>query len=327
MRVLWILCAQLVSGAETSLGRVLPLLRRQGIRPEVAVPSRSPISRAMAAKGCRVHLLSRVPWGRFDVIHTHSHVFEGAMVAREFGIPHVWHVRDHQLLFRKPRGKVTSVDQIRLMAMLSDAILVCSKSLKDELARCGVRGAQVLHHGIPVQVPAASLEGRRIACVANFFPWKGQLDLIRAMWGLRDAELVLAGGVGDAVYARRCRVAAKGLPVRFVGYLKDVTPLLRSASVLAVPSQEALSMAALEGMALGLPVVSLDRGGIRDVVVQGKTGFLVPANRMGTPLRRLLDDPALRRRMGKAGRERVRKYFRPEDVARALVGVYRRVTA
>ena len=153
------------------------------------------------------------------------------------------------------------------------------------------------------------------------------MDLIRAMRDVKDAELVLAGGVGDAAYARKCRAAAKGLPVEFVGYLQDVRPLLRSSCVLAVPSKEALSMAALEGMAEGVPVVSLDRGGIRDVVLDGKTGFLIPAHRMGAALKRLLDDPVLRRRMGRAGRERIREHFRPEAVASALAGVYRRVRA
>jgi glycosyltransferase involved in cell wall biosynthesis len=101
--------------------------------------------------------------------------------------------------------------------------------------------------------------------------------------------------------------------------------------VAVVPSvcQESFGMVAIEAMACGRPVVASDIGGLSDIVVDGKTGLLVPPGEVGMlrhALRTLLADSSLRARMGEAARARARLYTasavvtRIEDVYMELVG-------
>lgn len=86
---------------------------------------------------------------------------------------------------------------------------------------------------------------------------------------------------------------------------------------------DALPNAVLDGMAAGLPVVASDAPGCRDAVVHGETGFIA-RNEMELleACQRLADDPNLRRRLGDAGRERVRREFAPARQLSALSALY-----
>ena len=81
-------------------------------------------------------------------------------------------------------------------------------------------------------------------------------------------------------------------------------------------------MSVIEAMLTGLPVVATDISGPREMVLEGETGFLVPpmqAAPLAGALRRLAGDPALRRRMGEAGRARALDlYAEDKVVARTL---------
>lgn len=120
----------------------------------------------------------------------------------------------------------------------------------------------------------------------------------------------------------------------------EVAAILDAADVFVTPSvYEPLGIVNLEAMAMGLPVVGTDTGGIPDVVVDGETGFLVPVDQKkdgtGTPLHpeefeaamaarltTVLADPALAHRMGAAGLERARDHFSWETVGRRTVDLY-----
>jgi glycosyltransferase involved in cell wall biosynthesis len=92
-----------------------------------------------------------------------------------------------------------------------------------------------------------------------------------------------------------------------------------------VPSvwPEPFGQVAIEAMACGKPVVASAVGGLADVVVHEETGLLVPPGDVAAlraALGRLIADPALRERMGAAGRERVERYR-----ARSVIGHIERV--
>ena len=81
----------------------------------------------------------------------------------------------------------------------------------------------------------------------------------------------------------------------------------------------------MEGMLARLPVVATDVQGNRDLVVDGKTGFLVPygdTERIALALSTLLEDPDLRNRMGRAGRARVLSEFDETEVVRRITKTY-----
>ncbi|TCZ62945.1 glycosyltransferase family 4 protein [Roseicella aquatilis] len=117
--------------------------------------------------------------------------------------------------------------------------------------------------------------------------------------------------------------AALGPRLRRLGYRTDVARLLAAADVFALPSHfEGLPMSIVEAMLCGLPVVTTDIRGPREMVLPGETGLLVPpatVEPLATALRSLAEDPARRARMGEASRARaLAHYTEAEVVGRTL---------
>jgi glycosyltransferase involved in cell wall biosynthesis len=133
--------------------------------------------------------------------------------------------------------------------------------------------------------------------------------------------LVLGTGPEEATLK-----AQSGAGVIFGGAVDDVVPYLQAADVWTLPSAaEGFSVAMLEALACGLPIVLTDVGGARDAVVDGEHGLLVPPDdptALEAALMRVLGDPELRARLGRNGRERVVQSFSLPAVASALRDVY-----
>jgi glycosyltransferase involved in cell wall biosynthesis len=104
--------------------------------------------------------------------------------------------------------------------------------------------------------------------------------------------------------------------VTLLGARRDVLELIAAAGAMCLPSEaEALPMSVLEAMALARPVMATDVGGTRDLVVDGETGYLIPAGDGAALTRSLLAlaaDTGRADRMGAAGRERQREHFSGE---------------
>lgn len=110
------------------------------------------------------------------------------------------------------------------------------------------------------------------------------------------------------------------------GARDDVPELLRAMDLFALPSQaEGISNTILEAMACGLPVVATAVGGNAELVVEGETGRLVPANdpqALAAALRELLDNPQRINAYGAAGRRRVEERFSLDAMTAAYLQVY-----
>ena len=180
----------------------------------------------------------------------------------------------------------------------------------------------------------------RIVAVSRLVPRKGIADVIAALRWLPDTELVVAGGPpvteldADSEARRLHEVAGRAHVadrVRLVGSLSrhDVAALLRSADLaVCVPWYEPFGIVPLEAMACGTPVVGSAVGGLLDTVADRRTGLLVPPRRpeaIAAAVRRLLDNPSLRRRMGDEAAAQVRQRFTWAQVARTTLEVYERV--
>jgi glycosyltransferase involved in cell wall biosynthesis len=145
-----------------------------------------------------------------------------------------------------------------------------------------------------------------------------------------SATLRIAGDgpVRAALEAEASRLGVAGR-ARFLGLHGDIPRLLGELDLFVQSSvTEGISLTLLEAMSAGLPVVATDVGGNREVVVDGVTGFLVPARDASALAERictLLGDPPLARRLGEAGQARVREMFSIERMVKEYHGVYRGV--
>jgi glycosyltransferase involved in cell wall biosynthesis len=155
-------------------------------------------------------------------------------------------------------------------------------------------------------------------------------------------EILYAGRMVEAKGIRELAVAAEGLnlvvagdgPLRHLlpqsmGLLPhaELEQLYARAAISVVPSySEGLPVVCIEAMSYGRPVVGTDVAGIQELVVDGVTGFLVPARdpaRLREALLRLLADKELRLRMGKAGRDRIREMASWDRVTERTLATYR----
>jgi glycosyltransferase involved in cell wall biosynthesis len=152
---------------------------------------------------------------------------------------------------------------------------------------------------------------------------------------LLDAYAELPGAPPLVLIGRRLSARLSSAP-RNVVVLgprphSEVMAAWRRCGVGVIPSitEEAFPVVGLEAMAMGRPVVAADHGGLPEIVADGESGLLVaPADPVALrgALHRLHSDPELRRRMGGAARQRVRR-FTPATVVPQLEDVYRGLTA
>lgn len=213
-----------------------------------------------------------------------------------------------------------------------------------ELVRMGVprTAVAVIPSGVDLHSfhPDAAIKARdrpRIVAAGRLIARKGFDQLIRALRGIPDAELVIAGGPpADALNrdseARRLLALAKRLQVRdrvrLLGAVsrEHMPDLLRSADVVAcAPWYEPFGLVPLEAMACGVPVVGTAVGGLTDTIVDEVTGLLVPPHQplaLAHAVTRLLADPVLRDSMGMAGADRARARYSWSRVATDVARTY-----
>jgi phosphatidyl-myo-inositol dimannoside synthase len=182
-----------------------------------------------------------------------------------------------------------------------------------------------------------------VICVARLIDRKGQNHLIEAVKRLTDSgvDMILSLiGTGDSQADYEDHARRLGIPdrIRFVGYVprEEINAYYNSAHVFALPSyNEGMSLAALEAMAAGLPLVVTRTGGTAELVEEGVNGYSFnwgDIDALTNYLRMFAQDRALARRMGAASRDRARTYswnviaaqflalFDEESLKRSTVG-------
>jgi len=136
-------------------------------------------------------------------------------------------------------------------------------------------------------------------------------------------------GTGSRESAIRRLANALGVAdrVEFLGYVESVPPVLAGLDVLVVPSlSEASSLIAMEALALGVPVIASDVGGLPEVVTHGENGLLVPpgdVEAIASAVTRVVSDREWARALGDAGARRVEERFTVEQMVRGYLGLYR----
>lgn len=181
--------------------------------------------------------------------------------------------------------------------------------------------------GIPERVPVLLFVGRITA-------EKGVRELLQAFGTLKlassKAHLIFVGpfdaesGVPGIISHKEI---AEYNDVHIVGYSERPEAYMAIADVLCLPSyREGFGTVVIEAAAIGVPTVGSDIYGLTDAIVHEETGFLVPtknAEALANAINRLLDDDALRIRMGKAAKRRAQALYDAELVNNQVAEEYR----
>ncbi len=243
-----------------------------------------------------------------DVVH--AHWLPAGWVAARTEKPFVvtLHGTDMALAERLPAFARAILRRARVVIAVSSAVA-------DAARRLGAADVRVIPNGVELPREAGTeTDPPHVLYAGRLSKEKGVLELMQAARGL---PLVVAG---DGPL--RTRVPnARGFVPR-----DELERLYAEAAVVACPSRrEGFGVTCLEAMAYGKPVVASDVGGLRDLVVDGETGILVPPRDPGAlraALESLLQDADLRRRLGSAARERARTRFDWDRVVRATLAAY-----
>lgn len=179
-------------------------------------------------------------------------------------------------------------------------------------------------------------EPGRVLYAGNIQARKRLLALVEAIDAVRSTvqpvSLVVAGGIVEPGYAAQVeeRVRELGLEdvVTFLGQLPpaQMADEFRRAAMIVLPSaQETSPMVIGEAMAVGVPVVATDVGGVRHLVEDGRTGYVVPLGDSAALVRRmveLLGDEQTRNAFSQTARSRAQERFRASAVAARVRAVY-----
>jgi len=240
-------------------------------------------------------------------------------------VPYVLHVESHDLERRAAWRRAVKGAVVPRLVRRAASVLAVGTAARDSLLAYGARPERVRTFADTVDVPAwikraDGLARQRsddevvVLCVARLVPDKGVDVLVRAIAEAGDERLrlVVAGGGSEA--ARLAELADElGVRLTIRGDLAEdaLAQEYVDADVFALLSwHEPWAVVVNEAAASGLPLVLSDRvGAARDLLREGENGFLVPAGDVfaaAAGLRRLADDPELRRALGARSRELVR---------------------
>lgn len=225
----------------------------------------------------------------------------------------------------------------RFMLRRVDHVLAVSEATREQLTgleRSLSRRISTTYTGVPDELfrlhKSVSNGPLHILMVGSLTPEKDPGRALRATVAIPDAQLRFVGTgplMDDLI--REARSLDAGDRVEFTGSVIDVTPHLEWADALVLTSlSEGLPGAILEAGAAGVPTVAVDVGGVREAVIDGKTGFVTGPDieELVRAMKALDADRGLLHRMGEAARDHVASRFAMDDVIEGYVGVLSRLT-
>jgi glycosyltransferase involved in cell wall biosynthesis len=265
-----------------------------------------------------------------DVVHLNSSVLVlPGLVAHLFGKRIVWHVREMAL-----RPRLAAWLLRWTIQLLADDIVCISQAVASEFPRR--KKLHIIYNG--VELPAAfppREPAQVLGVVARFVPFKGIENVVRVAAPLKKVipglKLRVAGGAvrGREAYADALRKRSlEAFPeIEWSGWVPSIAEWLSDVDLLVhLPRDpEPLGRVVLEAAAAGIPSVVYGLGGIKEVVQEGETGFIVAAGDEAAAAERiktLLSDEALRRTMGEKARRWVQERFSAKGYADAVRMVY-----
>ena len=265
------------------------------------------------------------------LIHAHefSAILCGWIVAKLAGVPLVATIHGKNYFWEKLRRRVT----YRLVSRHGTMVVVSQDLKRFVCDKVGVaeKRVEVIYNGVAPAQMTTDEEIQKckaelgisgcypvLGVVGSLYPVKGHRFLLEAMpqilrrWP--EARLLVIGrGELEVSLKEQVELLAIGANVHFLGMLQDVPRLLSLLDAFVLPSlSEGLSLALLEAMASGKPVVATLVGGNPELIDHGRTGFLVQpenARDLASNLLKLLSDTGTMQLFGLQAAERVRQHF------------------
>lgn len=332
------------AGAKVIIGEVCKI-QRSMFSPVGFVKMVSAIFRSVQFLG-KAHRVAS-----FDLVYSNTvAVLGGALVARLWGVPHVWHVREIMA-----SSRVLTIGFRRMVSWLSTSVVCNSGQTLAWIKPTGEASKYyVIWNGFDVPDGVTDRQAVRHSLGANdgdvLFVlvgrinwWKGQKLLVQAFSQLavdtrQWARLVIVGSApdGQAHYEAELAecIASSGCADRITVLARrsDIDPIWDAADVVVVPSTEPepFGRVAIEAMGFGKPVIAAGHGGLIEIVVDGETGLLFaprdPAA-LAMVMMTLAEDIDLRVRMGRAGRARLMEVFSVASYARKLNNIINMASA
>jgi glycosyltransferase involved in cell wall biosynthesis len=220
-------------------------------------------------------------------------------------------------------------------------VIVQNPDDEELLAKAGVLQSRIrMVQGAGVDtdkfLPTSELKGPVCVVLAARLLWdKGVGEFVDAASDLKqkvsNVRFILVGNPDidnpASIPEETIRVWEKENIVEWWGYQKEMVPIFRSTHIACLPSyREGLPKALIEAASCGLPIVSTDVPGCREIVRDDYNGILVPKGdsfSLSNALLRLIEDPDLRYRMGKSSRELVLDKFSSKHVIAKTLNIYK----
>ena len=348
-------------------GQTLHLVRglaAHGHEADLVCPPGSPLETRAREAGVRVVALAMrgeadlgAVWrlrrmlkrGAYDLVHAHtSHAHTLAVLAAAgTGVRVVISRRVDFSIFRR---SFLGLNRFKYNHGF-DILLTVSDAIRDVLIRDGVnpRLLRTVRSGIdPARFPEedrrAALPAdlgvpagaRLIVNTAHLTPHKGQIHLVRAFPEVlrrTPAAFLLIVGQGELREELASEIECLGIAHRTAlpGFRADIGAILAHTEVFVMPSvEEGLGTAVLDAFLFGLPVVGSHAGGIPEMITDGVNGLLVPPAdpaALAAAVTRLLEDGALRARLGAEALRTVMERFTCDRTVRETIEVYEELMA
>jgi glycosyltransferase involved in cell wall biosynthesis len=346
-------------GAEQVISNLASLVDQRKFRPLLCLFRPGWIQERSEARGVRTFIIPTkgiADWRwaiRFkrlleqesvDLVHAHEFDanVQGALVAGISGIPLVATVHGKNYFYEKLRRRFA----YRWVSRHATMVAVSQDLKQFIIEKVGVSPdrIKVIYNGVdhlPSSEPSEvdqlrrelgiSVNDRIVGVIGNLYPVKGHQYLIDGIPAILkqcpDTSFVFAGR-GELEVRLKDQVRQLGLDNRvyFIGLRQDIPRILSMLNVFALPSlSEGLSMAILEAMIAGKPVVASHVGGNPELVVDQETGFLVPprnSTALASRLITLLTNRDQAAAMGQKAKQRAEERFSLTAMVRAYENLY-----
>ena len=229
----------------------------------------------------------------------------------------------------------------RFRAFNSDRLIAVSESIRENIKSYGFpKEVHMVYNGIDADGFSQLVKDKErifrefnirpdqkiVGIIGSVIPWKGHKVFLQAMKIVaQEFPQAVFFVIGDSPDMNQLTIGeleefARSLGLQgkviFTGNRSDIPDLLSAFDVLVSCSEkEAFGRVMIEAMSLKKPVVATDCGGPREIVVNGKTGYLTKVNNIDQTVEcvlKLLRDPGLARQMGEEGYRRVKEVFPPD---------------